>query len=99
MTHICVSNLTIIGSDNGWLPGHRQAVIGTNAGILLIGPIGTNFSEILIEILAFLFKKMHYKVSSANWQTFCLGLNVSAIESAEISHDIFLAISVMLSNR
>ena len=27
----------------------RQAIIGTNAGILLIGPLGTNFSEILIE--------------------------------------------------
>ena len=30
--HICISNLTIIGSDNGLLPGRRQAIIGTNAG-------------------------------------------------------------------
>ena len=50
MTHICVGNLTIIGSDNGLSPGRRQAIILTNAGILLIGPLGTNFSEILIEI-------------------------------------------------
>ena len=48
VTHICVSKLTIIGSDNGLSPGRRQAIIWTNAGILLIGPIGTNFSEILI---------------------------------------------------
>ena len=39
MTHICVSNLAIIGSDNGLSPGRRQAIIWTNAGILLIGPI------------------------------------------------------------
>ena len=46
--HICVGKLTIIGSANGLSPGRRQAIIWTNAGILLIGPLGTNFSEILI---------------------------------------------------
>ena len=45
--HICVSKQTIIGSDNGLSPGRRQAIIWTNAGILLIGTLGTNFSEIL----------------------------------------------------
>ena len=76
MTHICVGNLTIIGSDNGLSPGRRQAIIWTNAGILLIGPLGTNFSEILSEIITFSFKKMYLKVSSAKWRPFCLGLNV-----------------------
>ena len=51
--HICISNLTIIGSDNGLSPGRRQAIIWTNDGILLIGPMGINFSEILIEIHTF----------------------------------------------
>ena len=37
VTHICVNILTIIGSDNGLSPGRRQAIIWTNAGILLIG--------------------------------------------------------------
>ena len=64
VTHICVSKLTIIGSDNGLSPGRRQAIIRTNAGILLIRPFGTNFSEILIEIIIFSFKKMRLKVSS-----------------------------------
>ena len=50
---ICVSKLAIIGSDNGLSPGRRQGIIWTNAGILLIGPLGTNFSEILIEIDVF----------------------------------------------
>ena len=53
VTHICVSKLTTIGSDNGLSPGRRQAIIWTNAGILLIGPLGTNFSENLIEIYTF----------------------------------------------
>ena len=73
VTHICVSKLTIIGSDNGLSPDRRQAIIWTNTGLLLIGPLGTNFSEILIEILTFSFKKMLLKVSSAKRRPFCLG--------------------------
>ena len=65
MTHICVGNLTIIGSDNGLSPERRQAIIWTNAGILLIGPLGTNFGEILIQIQTFSLKKMRLKMSSA----------------------------------
>ena len=76
LTHICVGNLTIIGSDNGLSPGRRQAITWTNVGILLIGPLGTNFSEILIEIHTFSFKKIHLKMSSGKWWPFCLGLNV-----------------------
>ena len=76
MTHICVSKLPIIGSDNGLSPGRRQAIIWTNAKILLIGPLWTNFSEILIEIPIFSFKKMRLKESSAKWRPCCLGLNV-----------------------
>ena len=76
VTHICVSELTIIGSDNGLSPGRRQAIIWTNDGILLIEHLGTNFSEILIGIQTFSFKKMHLKMSSAKWRPFCLGLIV-----------------------
>ena len=68
MTRICVSKKTIID--------RRQAIIWTYAGILLIGTLGTKFSEILIEIRIFSFKKMGLKVSSAKWQPFCLGLNM-----------------------
>ena len=49
VTQLCVHKLSIIGSDDGFLPDRRQAIIWTNAGILLIGPLGTNFSEIVIE--------------------------------------------------
>ena len=53
--HICINKLTIIGSNNGLWPRRRQAIIYTNDGILLIGPLETNFSEILIQILIFSF--------------------------------------------
>ena len=80
VTHICVGNLTIIGSDNGLSPSWRQAIIWTNAGILLIGLLGTN-SEILFGIQTFSFKKMHSKMSSGKWRPFCLGLNVLRINT------------------
>ena len=70
--HICVGKLTIIGSDNGLSPGRRQAIIWTNTAVLLIGPSGTNFSEILNEIQTFSLRKM----SSAKCCQFHLGLNV-----------------------
>ena len=75
VTQICVSKFTIIGSDNGLTPGRHQAIIWTNAGILLIGPLGTNFSEILIGIQTFSLSKMHLKMSSAKWHLFGIGLN------------------------
>ena len=68
--------ISIIGSDNGLSSGRCQAIIWTNAGIFLIWPLGTNFSEISIEIHTFLFNKMHLKRSSGKWQPFCLGLYV-----------------------
>ena len=76
VTQICVSNLTIINSDNGLSPHRRQAIIWTDAGILLIPPLGTKFSEILIKIHTFSFKKMHLKTLSAKWRPFCVDFNV-----------------------
>ena len=66
VTYICVGNLTITGSDYGLSPGRRQAIIWINAGTLLIGPLGTNFSEILIEIQTVSFRKKYLKVSLRN---------------------------------
>ena len=74
--HIYVGKLTIIGSGNGSSPGQHQAIMWTNAGILLTGPPVTNFSAILIKIHTFSFKKIHLKMSSLKWRPFCLGLSV-----------------------
>ena len=76
VTKICVGNLTIIVSDDGLSPGRRQAIIWTNAGTLLIRSLGTNLSEILMEIHTFSFNKMHWKMPSAKWRPCSLGLNV-----------------------
>ena len=76
VTHICVGKLTIIGSDNGLSSGRRQGIIWTNAAILLIGPLGTNFSEILNKIQIFSLKKIRLNMSSAKCCPFHLGLNV-----------------------
>ena len=72
--HIYASvNWVSCGSDNGLSPIQRQAIIETNAGLLSIGPLWTNFSEIVINIQSFSFTKMHLKISSAKWRSFCAG--------------------------
>ena len=54
VTHLCVSRIIIIGSDNGLSPGRCQAISGTNTGMLLIWPFGTKFSGMFIDIYMFL---------------------------------------------
>ena len=80
VTHICVNELTIIGSDDGLSPDRRQAIIWINDGTLLIWPLGTFFNEILIEIKTFSFEKTQLKLSSvvhlSEMASICLGLNV-----------------------
>ena len=90
VTHICVGKLTIMGSDNGLSPRRCQAIIWTNAGILLILTLGTNFSEISSAIHTSSFKKMHLKISSAKWRPFCLGLNVLKQRGERLSYEPFL---------
>ena len=84
VTHTCISKLTIIDSDDGLSPGQRQAIIWTNAGIMLIGTSGTVFSDISIENHTFSFKKMHLKMLSAKWQPFCHILNVLSLQTFTI---------------
>ena len=43
----------------------------TSAGLLSIESLGTNFSEILIDIQNFSSLKMRLKMSSAKWRSFC----------------------------
>ena len=53
VTHICASQVTVVGSDNGLSPDRRQAIIWTNAEILLIEPLRTTLSDMLIEVDTF----------------------------------------------
>ena len=50
VTDRCVGNITTIGSNNGLALTRQQAIIWTSAGILLIGPLVTNFIELLIDM-------------------------------------------------
>ena len=56
-------NWVSISSDNGLSPDRRQAIIWTNAGILLIRIKNTNFS----------FMKMCFTMLSGKWRPFCPG--------------------------
>ena len=87
--HICIDKVTIIGSDNGLWPGWRQAIIWTNVRMLLIGPLRTNFSEILNKFHTFSFKKMHLKMWSGNEQPFCLALNVLMLQDLSNNKSLF----------
>ena len=81
VTNICVSKLTIIGSDNCLSPGRRQAIIWTNDEILLIGTSEANFNETVIKIHIFSSKKTHLNVS-------CLtSPNKTAIDSGCLCKD------------
>ena len=50
-------NLAIIGLDNGLSPVLLQTMIWTNAGLLVIRPMGTHFREAWIQIQSYLFPK------------------------------------------
>ena len=88
VTHISVSKIAIINSDDGLSPGRRQAIIQTNHKILLIGPLGTCLMETLIGIRNFSFKKMYLNMSSRKWRPFSPGLNMFKRKS---KHNRFLS--------
>ena len=77
--HICVGDLTIIDSDNCLSHGRRQAIIWTNAELWLNGPLGTNFSEFLIEILTFSFQENAFESVVREMAAIFLGSNVLMI--------------------
>ena len=60
----------IIGSNNGLPPDWSQAIIWTNAVLLSVGPLGTNFSQIVLKIQTFSFMKMPLKMLSAKSSNF-----------------------------
>ena len=79
-THICVNKFTIIGSNGGLYPSRRQTIIWTNARILLIGPLGTNFSEILIAIQENAFESIVWHMASILSRPQCAPSLVTANE-------------------
>ena len=70
-----------LGPSIPYIPLRVYHTGGFNAmdGLLWIGPLGRNFSEILIYIQIFAFMKIHLKMPSAKQWPFCLGLNVLSV--------------------
>ena len=86
--HTCVSQLITIVSDNGLLPDQRQAFIWNNDGILLLGPVGRNFSEILIENLYIFiqenaFENVVWKMAAILSRSQCVNRTDLYINNAE----------------
>ena len=81
MLHVCINELVIIGPGNGLSPVWRQAITWTNAHLLSIGPLGTNFNEIRITMQNFSFNKMHLKIVSAKM--------AAILSRGEMSEEIF----------
>ena len=82
LTHICVSDLTIIASYNGLSPGRCQAIIWTNDGILLIGPLGTYLSiwNSNIFIKENIFECVVCEIASSLPQPQCVNLVVLMLQ-------------------
>ena len=91
-----------IGSGNGLLSVRHQAIAWTNADLLSIEHLGTNFSEIRIKIWHSSSMKMYLKMSSVKWWPFCSGgdgLRVTAIRPETIQHPWELWILIAWKNR
>ena len=80
VTHICDSKLTSTGSVSGLSTGWFEAIIWTDAGLLWIGPLWTNFSDILIIFFLFLFVLKHTRREA--WSISLMGFTkVGALQS------------------
>ena len=78
LTGASVSEPTVC-SDNCLSHARCKAIIWTNAGLLFIGLLGTNFSEILIAAQKTSLKKMYLEIST-KCRLWCLGLSVLTIQ-------------------
>ena len=67
ITHVYVG----IGSGNGSSTVRCLAITWTNFDVLSIGPLGTKFSKIWIEMKHFSLMKRHLKMWSVKWRPFC----------------------------
>ena len=97
--HASVNRFSI-GSDNGLSLIVRQAIIWTSAGLLLIGPLERNFSEILTKLQNFSLTKRHPKISFAKWRPFYPGGKwVRAWTSISVPHKAADIVTYSCPNR
>ena len=104
LTHFALVsvNWVSIGSDSGLLPDRHQAFIWSNARILLIRPLGANFSESRFKIQNFSFMKMHLKMLSAKPRPFCPGgdaLTKELLQEVSVILKIWFSIHFMKNSK
>ena len=61
VTYICISLL-----NHHWLTDQQQAIIWTNAALLLMGSLGTKFAETFIKIKQFPCTEIHFKMQNVS---------------------------------
>ena len=77
VTHIWVSNLGHLWTDNGLSAVHRVPLYGPILTLYQDINLETNFSAIYIKVRQFSYKKTIFFLSFAKWQPLCLYLNVN----------------------
>ena len=87
--YINSSSAAYICSGNGLSPVRRKAITLTYAGLLSIGPLETNFSEIRIEIQNVLYMKMQLATPFAKWQPFYPGVGDELVlHRRSLAHEV-----------
>ena len=76
MTHICISKLTIIGSDNGLSPGRRLSHYLNQWRNIVNWTLKKKLQWNFNQNSKFSFKKIQLKMTSVKWRPFCLSLIV-----------------------
>ena len=90
VTHICVGDLTIIGSDNGLTPGQHQSTIWTNAGILLIRTLGNLKRNSYTPIKENAFENVVWKMAAILSRPQCVNWINSMYEGISIVNEVLL---------
>ena len=85
-------NCVSISSDDGLSPVRPQAITRTNADLLSIGPLGTNFGEIGIKMQKLLMIKMASENVSAKWRPFCPGEDEFDCDICDVIFDIIMTL-------
>ena len=80
MTHICISKLTTINSDNGLSPGRHQVIIWANARWNIVNSNFRNKLQWNLKRNSYIFTKKYIEKNTLKWRPLCLGLNVLTLD-------------------
>ena len=82
-------NRAIIGSNNDLSPMQHQSIIWSNASLLFERPLGSNVSEIWIQIHQMSLEKIHLKWRLQHGVYFGPNVVIDYIRQISFGHDPF----------